>query len=214
MKYFFKLIIVMLILLLISACQPKQVDEYIRGTDSCSPPCWQGILPGVTTKLEAIETVMQLESDGGGNWNELPEDIRWRDYNRERPIYLHIKNDLVQYIRLEVDSITLQYVIDNYGDPDSFSLDQCPDCLGYSVSLNYPNLGLIFLAESRRMSETKRLFMDGYEITPEMNVNLVYFFSPSDISAMFYLFCETEECVNQELQRLHTWPGFGVFNNE
>ena len=206
--------ILVFILLVLSSCHPKQVDENILGTELCSPPCWRGIIPGTTTKTEVVETLAQWKLDGTGTWSELPEDIRWLDNNGERYKYLHVKDDIIQYIRFEVDATKLQYVIDNYGSPDSISIHQCVDCLGYGISLNYPNSGLIFMAESQRMSEMKRLFMDEYEITPEMNVNSVYFLAPSDISTMFQIFCETEECVNRELQRLHAWPGFGVFKDE
>src|SRR5262249_12704463 len=106
----------------------------------CSPPCFMGIHPGTTTAEQAIDLLQAspwvkgvsptTASVGSGarpkttniywSWSGQQPDFVFAAASREPP-YLHVRNDIVQYIRL-VTRIPYGNALLIVGAPDTRTL--------------------------------------------------------------------------------------------
>ena len=101
--------------------QPRGGDDvrsFLRPSDGCAMPCWQGIQPGVTTADQALAILRAHPwvSRVDGSWTRAPSGIRFYTniywgWNGQQPAfiynnfalsppYLHVRNNIVQYIRI------------------------------------------------------------------------------------------------------------------
>jgi hypothetical protein len=187
-------------LLFISGC--SKTDSALVGNEKCSPPCWIGIQPGKTTKVDAVKLLKGIEANGGGRLTILDTGIiKWLD-NSKKNYYLYTDGDLIVKVEIDFrsDSMDLDEVISLFGEPASLHLGKLRDG-GYFVSVFYPEKGLVFVAGGDKSL---------YEIYPSMPIALVYFLQPSDISTIVpSLF--GKDIVSETLANIQEWNGYGTY---
>lgn len=117
MKNIYRTVGVLIIVFLVSSCNSVRGDGGFLSEKPCGPPCFYGITPGVTTKSEAEEILKQnsfsctfFDYTPGGKQGYM---CSWGD------VGLDDKGNIVTGVTFRTSSkITLQKVIDKYGEPD------------------------------------------------------------------------------------------------
>ena len=156
-------VLVVLGLLILGLCvrcgEPPPVDRSLLTGEPCGPPCWQGLLPGVSTEQEVYEFLKSSElvdrttiyrgdiTLGSGKvvgvtlqwWSTA--DMAWspRQFGNE----FDMRNGVVQEIMVFLDcEVTLADLLERYGDPHRWRADWvAPDIPDVDVTLYYPNHG-------------------------------------------------------------------------
>ena len=158
----------------------KSRDLDILGTESCAPPCWRGITPGVTTAEEAISLFQDWQSNNQGTWkrntgtnNVISWDyICWSEKFFPETCMDIDSNDLISEIDLTISFsfLKLRDIIEKYGNPDGYTSELCVDCSGYGISIYYPEKGLLFT-----FSGSGKI-----QIIPTLKISRAIFFAPSN----------------------------------
>ena len=96
--------------------------------------------------------------------------------------------------------IDLGSVIDHYGNPDGYIY--YPDNEGYSISIFYPRLGLVFAA-----------LQDFNPISEDMYVPTVYFLNPTEPDLFPSVYFDKLRLMNPSIaERPYLeWEGYGVY---
>lgn len=118
-----------------------------KDTNECTLPCWEGIVPGVTTENEAKKLITEkyhmteeLLVDTSINWSA-------RDYHAN----VRFHNDTVSGIRIWFDRqmLTVGDIISQYGEPETVEIEPPEWGSGCGVRLQYEQRGI----EVTRLSE-------------------------------------------------------------
>lgn len=179
---------------------PKSRELDILGTESCTPPCWRGITPGVTTAEEAISLFQDWQSNNEGTWkrNTGTNDVISWDYMcwiekffPETCMDID-SNDVISEIDLTISFsfLRLRDIIKKYGSPDGYTMELCVDCSGYGITIYYPENGLLFT-----FSGSGKI-----KVTPTLRISRAIFFAPS----------KQKEVVDEIGYR--PWTGYGVID--
>jgi len=110
----------------IIACSSKSSMETILANNSCTAPCWQGIIPGETKREEVIDLLENIpcvekasirEADNPfGNYDGA---FYWNFLNQEKGI-IYTRNGIVASIGLnELKKVSLEELIAEYGNPQT-----------------------------------------------------------------------------------------------
>jgi hypothetical protein len=136
------------------------LQNWLKNEPNCQMPCWQQISPGNTSMAEA-RTYLQEMNDVIELSHFLNEDktkyleIYWRfSDGGTGTITTQKDGQLVKSISLQTDpnqKITLDQVIESYGDPDSIILADCRGEFSFSktcaVVFVYLDLGMVVESE-------------------------------------------------------------------
>jgi hypothetical protein len=149
----------------------------------CDLPCWWGVVPGETTSQEGRDMFVSLGVD---DWSVafdntyatmgLGYPIQNNLHSRDVTVRFELKNDVIQYIRMEAaykheDSRTifrqdwshykLSAILDRYGVPSHVRLFHIPNSPYYQLGVSYISLGIeiryVILPES---FESRRVCAD------------------------------------------------------
>ncbi len=120
MRNIYRAVGVLIIVVLVSSCNSVSGDGGFLSENPCGPPCFYGIMPGVTTKSEAEEIFNQnlfsctfFDYTPGGKQGFM---CSWGG------VGLDDEGNIVTGVTFRTSSkITLQQVIDKYGEPDFVS---------------------------------------------------------------------------------------------
>ena len=187
--------------LFISGCANK-IDNDLVGSDGCYPPCWVGIEPGKTNKVEAIHLLEQMEIEKKGNVIVLDADtIKWLNSTTKR-YYLYSENGIINKIKIDFRpvSTSLEEVILRFGDPNRMKLGEIDEG-GYLVTIYYPHKGLVIV-----VSGNKSL----YEVYPDMEVVFVYYLQPGSITDIESTL-SGKDAASENFQNLKMWVGYGMY---
>lgn len=185
-----------LLLLLLSSCSSLP-DQDLVGDEHCTPPCWRGIIPGKTSKNDAIQILMEAEDEGEGDLS-IPENIVWRD-ETEKNYSLATDNDIIKTITLKsVTSTKLSDLIALFGDPSYAVITRIRD--GYFLGMIlYPDKGLAFL-----VSENNEKF----EVKSNTKVIQAIYLEASDLPTMINTLVGKNR-VEGILDSTIEWKGYG-----
>jgi hypothetical protein len=114
------------------------VDRSLLTPEECTPPCWQGIVPGTTTLDDAWAIVSDLEFVDRASmrsrrncYRDGEHCIEWETALSDWQNYVGrilIEDDVVSYIRLVLEyELTVQDLIDQYGTPNKVITSQVPN---------------------------------------------------------------------------------------
>ena len=170
---------------------PTVVEPGLAYGEPCKPPCWQGMLPGKTTKQEAAQAIEQIRSSG---WASYVEEGPKGYYIQPLPttpsgsVSIGLESDVINKISGQV---TFYYptgtMVKQFGEPEALytiqggvTEDSCarwkpPDpptapVMSEPIYVLYPNQGLAFLALAP---------LDGSGlICPEMKVTAFCYYAP------------------------------------
>lgn len=160
----------------ISGCKSQGVYSSIV-ENPCSPPCWQEIIPGVTTSGEAIAIINSIPLVDSGtietqkaNQYHFENQIFWEFLDRSYG-GASLTNDIVVEIRFEELSIPLEKLITVFGDPHQIVFyPRWGD--DWYINLIYPEQGVWFWYYKHQTLPRK------IEIRPQDLVKRVMFVDP------------------------------------
>ena len=119
---------------------PQWLTKWLR-SPHCQPPCWEQIIPGVTSFHEAKALLEQNAdvTDVRPQWSELI----WTMHNGGGRITT--EHGVVNSIMLDVNSnaiLSINQVAVSYGRPSEWRIDRCIDAY-CEVDLAYPSQGMV-----------------------------------------------------------------------
>jgi len=147
-------------LLLLVGCSRKADTEIIL-SDMCSPPCWENIVPGISTETnvkEVEEKLTSIDVDQTAwiyQWNKYDAVFAWVFIDSKlKKGEIYIKEGVVEVINLFGGyNVPLKTLVGKYGDPDYVVVGNTisPGILGAGyqnqVNLIYEEGGLIVSLE-------------------------------------------------------------------
>ena len=191
------------------------VDDSILTDTPCAAPCWQGIVPGESSRLEALEVLddspyVRQDSlrqagtgeSGGATWwwrvsgRHLQPSIKWTD-------------DVVQEITLGLTyDLSIEQVLDKYGPPEAIHVSKggTPEHWYWIADLYYPQAGVQFKAYLAEFSNS---------LAPSVEVGVVHLFAPTTLERRVidtYGSGEgtvTERIVSHVLSTMRPWREYG-----
>lgn len=184
----------------------------LLGEEPCGPPCWQGLIPGMTS-VQEVRAFLE-RSPFVASWHEEPATVQgsiaylWGWDSPEPaavPNKLLVRDDLlVQISLLPQAPISLDTVIEQLGEPDWVDV-QAPALLGvltWSMDLYYPGQGL-------------RVLIDGLEavegeicpLTQIANVRSVTYMPPGSIEEMLTRVYLSPSDRQEAMARVVEWDG-------
>ena len=103
--------------------------RWLAQETTCSPPCWEGIIPGVTTREEALSLLDESkmttnESEEGeelygSQVDGIVFDLRRAEGQGSGIIGISEETELVNLIVLPFENICLEDAIETFGEPDA-----------------------------------------------------------------------------------------------
>ncbi len=212
LRAIFLLSVVTLAAPLASCSLQGPVDKSLLTGKPCQPPCWQRLVPGVSTQEEVLGYIKRsyyvgyhsvyLQGDttyiewqstqsgrGGATWNGF-----------------EFKSRLLTVISIYLDyELTLQHLVQGYGAPEKFTAyPGDPHTMNADVNLFYPALGLAARLESSLSDR-------GYELRPDTRVVRVWYFQPTSLDGLLDLADSVPFPHNKEAAQtmLQDWQGYG-----
>jgi hypothetical protein len=204
----------------VTSCAPSDqkalIAEGLIAGDPCEPPCWQGLVPGVSTHREVIEVL-----EGGGYADSLevgpgryeaitivtwrPKRVGWRSQHRNM---FELQHGRLEVMNMYVDSeVALGEVVDRYGPPDEQTVFlSMSGPIDVVVQLFYEDLGTILQVI---------LPEDHPELKPEDPVERLWYFEPAPLDEAMAILAgrkgePLEDFQLQWLEYWHDWEGYGV----
>lgn len=194
-----------------SGADVELVDRSLLTGEPCSPPCWQGLMPGESTKEEVLAVLNELPfvqassirtQDIYGGW----EYIQWYSALVHTPYYIGgisiDANDRFAgaNIRLEYE-LTIQELIDLEGPPDFYAVEVLTPHRVHEVRLLWLEKGL---------NASMRVRGENHLLCPEILVWAVGYFRPA--STLEEMFLRRGELGAAEIERLaqnyRPWEGY------
>jgi hypothetical protein len=199
-----------------------ELDTSLLTDDPCVAPCWQNIIPGVTTEQEARSLlkgspfVRKDSLDYAiANWKSGGEGYDWFVWNGRSKKYrnaLYLREGKTVLIQLHVDyTLTAGQVANKFGPPERVyaKLTGGGVLIAY---LDYPAQGLRFTADWSPRDHTElNMAVSGIALlTEDREIVEVAYFAPGPLEEVLqnpYLNAPVE--VEEYLKRVQEWEGFG-----
>lgn len=195
------------------------VDTSLLTGEPCEPPCWQGLLPGVSTEEEVYEFLRSSELVDGttlyrgdvtlGSGKVVGVTLQWwstadmpwspRQFGNE----IMIRDGVVEEIMLFLDcEVTLGDLSERYGDPHRWRADWvAPDIPDVDATLYYPNHGF---------TAWLRLAAGDRSLRPENKVRRVRYSRVVPPEDFLELGPEAGYFDAYEAESLRDWRGYGI----
>jgi hypothetical protein len=195
------------------------VDTSLLTGEPCKPPCWQGLVPGLSTEEEVDEFVRTSElvdqttlfrRDITRHTGEVVGvAVHWwsradtAGVPRQFGNSLRIKGGVVQYMMIWLDcEVTLEELLSRYGEPHKWSTSWvAPDIPDVDVVLYYPNHGF---------TASLTLPADDVWLRPESNLDLVRYYPVVPVEDFLQLGPELGYFYAYEEESLREWQGYGI----
>jgi len=201
-------------LLLLVGCSRKADAEIIL-SDMCSPPCWENVVPGLSTETNVKEIEEKLPSIDAGQtawiyeWNKYDAVFAWRFLNSEvKKGEIYIKGGVVELINLFGGfNVPLKTLVNKFGEPEYVVIGNTitPGFLGAGyqnqVNLIYEEDGMIVSLKPDVNASIK----------PTTKIDSVIFFVPALSEKII------REWVSPGLLgelKIWDWQGYGRFTIE
>lgn len=196
-----------------SSCLPwGPVDTSLLTGQPCGPPCWQGLVPGVST-LGDVSQFIAASGYVGDHYRGTYAGrtiIRWQSrlWGRSSRTWnaFSIRDESLIAIRIHLDyELTLEQLLEEYGHPERFRAYWAGWSSAYAlVNLYYPSHG--FTAQLEVAPS------DGHhDLQPQSRVTRVWYFAPTTLDGLLNLagvvpFPDDPEDADTVLQ---DWHGYG-----
>jgi hypothetical protein len=203
---------------------PPVVDTGLFYGEPCSPPCWEGITPGVTSKSEALLILDQLVRQGKvtsyiqeADWLYFAQLTGGEIVLNLDESYRYVSGMSLRYGYLRFD-FRVWEIIDRFGEPEAvFSsgdwVDDNPSCedwedvayrspQGTATFLLYPSQGVTIV-----IAIPSEYY--GY-VCPEMRATAFDFYPPKSLAnALQQGYRQAFEGNNLTSEDLVPWHGYG-----
>jgi hypothetical protein len=210
-----KTLLTLAVLLVATGCQLRRSEQSIVDNPTCSPPCWQNITPGVTTRQEFIDLItkyqyFQQESlhDYDSSWQSFDDLIRGRIQFGPQAITnfdaFVLNEEIVDLSFHGSWNITLDQAINNLGKPTSivviaYGNDIFVEMLipKKGIAFGYTSIGQPAWWQSR--------------IEPDIKISSIDFYTPDAYEKILDagLFSYGILDGNETLNRMQIWKGYG-----
>jgi len=191
----------------------------------CAPPCWSGLVPGVSPQDEVYAVLHNSPWVRKGSVSRVPREglgpgdseIVWEDRDvsngMNRAYVVHFRLVLIS-IGLDHDQLTLGNVVDMYGPPEAVYARAKLDFFRYTVDLYYLAQGMRFTGIAYPVASEDVLIDSKTGILePDMSVNAAYYFAPGAYDdALRDAYQLDEERISAVMGALQPWQGFGQVN--
>ena len=190
-----------------------ELDTSLLTDDPCAAPCWQNIVPGVTT-FEEVQS--QLENSpfvrkgslsynltGAYNW------FSWHGHSIKYYNRLYIRERKVVLIQVHPDyTLTLGQVVGKFGPPERVYATLAGGGAALTVQVDYPAQGLRFTGQWP-ISDRSRVAGGTALITEDLKIVDAYYFVPGSLEDLLRASVGTPWEVEEYLNRSQEWKGFG-----
>ena len=177
--------------------KPDLPDSDLVGDKKCSPPCWNGIIPGQTSQDTAVLVMQRLNDEIGGKLSVTNYGMSWREKVSGRVYGVHFQDDRVKIIQFIIDGTSLEQVIGLFGEQD-YLISGFDKGGGRGILIYYPNKGLAFTVDLKNQKT----------ITKDAPVTYSYFVHPTDIRNEIGII-HGEEWIDEFMTTIHDWKGYG-----
>lgn len=189
------------------------VDRSLLTDIPCPAPCWQGIVPGETSRSQALQILRDspylrhdslqesgTDENGGVTWQwdvpgrRLTSSISWQD-------------GVVQSITLGLTyDLTVDQVIGKFGPPEAIDVIEggTPEHNYWIIDLYYPHVGVQFKAYTPEFESS---------LEPSTEVGVAQFFVPTSleerVSDVFGEGESAERIISRVMGLMRPWQGYG-----
>lgn len=213
-----KVLMALCLITLLTGCQP--VDRSLLTGDPCEPPCWQNIIPGVSSEEDVRDLLRKnpfvalwtLEC-GEYKESDIPVTIcgwfpKRRYINDRNRIYLRDG----KVLRIEIhhlNYLTLGEIVDKYGPPQCIhAYSGAAEFFYYGVILDYPSRGLS--VKSFSLVNPQDIADGTAPLTRDQKVTTAVYYAPAPIEDVLReAFLLPQEVVQSYLANCQEWEGFG-----
>lgn len=176
----------------------------------CAPPCWEGITPGKTTAMEALQKLQTNPLIASAELMPKYGAVTWKWQNGEDGGALSFhdtSSQVIDRINPYLPSVRLNDVIRSYGEPSHIQAYAAPGVdigsgIYYDLNLIYDSKGIVLTLPNTLSVKEKPL------IKEDMPMN-VYFFAPSP-SGLPSVAQDTLHLANREF--ILPWQGLRDFD--
>lgn len=197
------------LILILAACQGKVGLPQIVNSSTCGPPCWMDIIPGVTSKDEALSDLQSMtelvdvESIYTRTYASAPQ-IGWQFNDTNLVGWIDIKNDKVSMISIGDPipnrsrfGMRVDQLIKKYGSPtDIYYSVGGGDVAVINVSLINRDTGIWW-----RYSQP---YKEQLIIPPDQFIPWIVFFDPHDFKEIII----DKHGVNDYELHHYEWSGY------
>ena len=191
------LIVLCCVVAILTGCKIDSVDTNLIGNKNCSPPCWNNITPGQTSKDNAILAMHQLNREKGGELSINDYGISWREKILKGVYTIELQDNFVKLIRFPTNGTSLEKVINLFGEPNYYAAGFGREGEHF-ILIYYPNKGLAFIVDLE----------DEKVITKDASVTYSYFLPSTDIRNEIGII-HGEKWIDKFMTELHEWKGYG-----
>lgn len=219
-----KRFLIFLTLFVSAGCQLFTPKPSLLDDLKCSPPCWQNIVPGISTKQDALSTLAQLAFIDQKSIYvhdpklELPKGTPIQVYDElidseiafEDQFYsflsIYMLKDKVSVISFQLrnDDVTLSEAITKLGEPEYIVITPYREHLVFGFVS--PSVGVAFVYST--LGQPKKAL---FEVYPGVRLGSIYFFDPETYEQFLESRSLTLGERNSEETRanLVPWKGYG-----
>lgn len=202
---------------MISSC--VMLHSIVLEDNTCKPPCWKNIHPGVTKANEAVQILGNMEevffpsfyetdiNKGKGSFTFL---FTGRIPESSGKIYF--QDQLVTKIEFDTERITLGDAVDKLGNPEQFlAVSGWADSKWLEIFLIYPSSGVIVtFFKSNIMWSDKGQF----DLTSDKKVWSVIYFAPELYDEVLKIDVLNRSVYDDAIliDSIQEWQGFGTID--
>lgn len=207
-----------LLAILQSACNP---DDYpsseisILDNSVCSPPCWENIVPGKTSRDELLaalanidnldqSSIVQQDYPNKKSFNHVIHGNLYLEPDALTRVSACLSDETVVVLSFWGDlNLTLGEAIEGFGNPEGVLIYR----RGFTViSFLYPSKGFVL-----RFDTTGEYWKSFDSIVPEMEIKTIDYFQPAYYHEILDLgwFSEGMWDYQESMSRMKPWRGYG-----
>ena len=213
-------------MMLLFGCQAQSKYSIIQEQPICSPPCWDNITPGITTKTDALSVltannaIQQPIIDRQSSIPARFESVLMFSVSDDKKQggTLYIQDGKVTVIEFDLrGELSLEHAMEIFGEPESVLVYRGGEYIG--VSFFVPQKGIAYSytswAQKRWPAWAESPDWLFREIKPEAQVNFVAFFVPNQTGPILDsgILSFGEFDLNTTVQSLYPWNGYGSIDN-
>lgn len=199
------------------------IEEW-RYDESCAPPCWNGIVPGVSSAEDVVRILDELQVEGEIQGYAKLSDTHYRvELPSGDVVSIALPEGLVNGLNLSYRGRyipRLSQVIERFGEPEALGPSRglswtrdCPrDEWDDRVYYTAPSTGVYLLYPSQGVTVRLRI-PDGFvgRVCPQMQIATLIFYQPRSLEEAL----QEERSVafswsDWDQAELIPWPGYGV----
>ncbi|HUI87222.1 MAG TPA: hypothetical protein VLX61_00730 [Anaerolineales bacterium] len=203
------MILMALVALFLIGCGVLSSQTNIFEHPSCSPPCWEGITPGLTTKEEALNVLSKLNmidqpivdpNQAFINFDDAFPFTFYHDINRWGFIYIF--DGKVSTIAFDNKlNLNLQQAVELFGNPKIILVEHAGE---YDSAM--------FINPEKGISFGYRFHLDETSVVgPDATIDSVAFFDAKQYQSVLSsgLLSFTHLNADEILNRMRPWKGYG-----